>query len=86
VIRVKDENGKPSALSLDELKREFLDNQEYSTIIKTKAGSGGGATPSSGGGATTKKLSEMTPTEEAKFEREDPEGYKAAYAAEFPDG
>jgi len=36
VVRVLDAEGKASALSLDELKKEFLDNKEYSTIIKAK--------------------------------------------------
>jgi len=84
VVRVLSADGKASAMSLAELQREFLDNAEYATIIKKKTGSGGGAAPGGGGGATSKKLSEMTATEEAKFEREDPEGYKVAVAAEAP--
>jgi hypothetical protein len=76
VVRVLDKDGKASALSLNELKQEFLENKDFSSIIKTKAGSGGGANPSGGGGAAQKQLSEMTATEEAQFARENPEAYK----------
>lgn len=83
VVRVLDAEGKASALSLDELKKEFLDNKDYSTIIKTNAGSGGGATNlGGGGGASQKKIAEMTPKEEANFERDNPEGYQAALTSE----
>jgi hypothetical protein len=84
VVRVKDAEGKASALSLDELKREFLDNKEFSGIIRSNAGSGGGATPGAGGGAPGKKISEMTAIEEAKFERENPEAYQVALKSENP--
>ena len=82
VIRVKGADGKASALSLDELKKEFLDNKEFSAIIKANPGSGGGALPGGGGGASLKKLSEMTATEEAEFERTDPAGYTAASSSD----
>ena len=83
VVRVLDAEGKPSTKSLDELNQEFLDNQDLATVIKVQAGSGGGATPSaSPGGAGQKKLSEMTATEEAALERDDPEAYAALLQAE----
>lgn len=83
VVRVLDAEGKASALSLDELKKEFLDNKDYSTIIKANTGSGGGADKSGGGGgASQKKIAEMTAKEEADFERDDPEGYTAALESE----
>jgi uncharacterized membrane protein YqiK len=75
VVRVLDADGKASALSLNELKQEFLENKEFSPIIKTKAGSGGGANPSGGGGAAQKQLSEMTATEESQFANANPEAY-----------
>lgn len=83
VVRVLGADGKASALSLDELKKEFLDNKDYSTIIKANAGSGGGADNSGGGGgASQKKIAEMTAREEADFERGNPDGYKAALTSE----
>lgn len=83
VVRVLGADGKASALSLDELKKEFLDNKDYSTIIKTNAGSGGGATNlGGGGGASSKKIAEMTAKEEADFEKSNPDGYQAALTSE----
>ena len=81
VVRVKNADGSPSTASLDDLRKEFLDNKEYSPIIKANIGNGGGATPGSSGGATVKKLSEMTATEEAAFEKSDPDGHAAALNA-----
>lgn len=78
LTRVLDTAGKPSAMSVNDLKQEFLDNAEYAAIIKGSSASGGGATnQQKGGGAATgkKKLSEMTATEEAKFANEHPEEY-----------
>jgi hypothetical protein len=78
VVRVQNADGTPSTAALADLQKEFLDNKEFSSIIKAKAGSGGGATPGQGGGATTKSLKEMTASEEATFERENPEAYATA--------
>ena len=78
VVRVTNADGSPSTASIGDLHKEFLDNAAFSPIIKAKAGSGGGATPSKSGGATPKKISEMTATEEAAFERDSPEAYAAA--------
>lgn len=83
VVRVLGTDGKASAMSLDEVKKEFLDNKDYSTIIKANAGSGGGADNSGGGGgASQKTIAEMTPKEEGEFEKSNPEGYKAALVSE----
>tara|TARA_R110000803_G_scaffold19510_7_gene50997 strand:+ start:650 stop:1369 length:720 start_codon:yes stop_codon:yes gene_type:complete len=78
VVRVQNADGTPSTAALADLQKEFLDNKEFSSIIKAKAGSGGGATPGQGGGATTKSLKDMTASEEATFERENPEAYATA--------
>ena len=77
ITRVLDAAGKPSALSLDDLKKEFVDNKSYAAIIKASDANGGGAGPSSdGNGVPNKKLSEMTATEEAKFANENPTEYQ----------
>tara|TARA_R110000772_G_scaffold268565_2_gene396222 strand:- start:6759 stop:7490 length:732 start_codon:yes stop_codon:yes gene_type:complete len=78
VVRVQNADGTPSTAALADLQKEFLDNKDFSPIIKAKAGSGGGAIPGQGGGATKKSLSEMSATEEAAFERENPDAYAAA--------
>jgi hypothetical protein len=54
--KVLDADGKPSALSLDDLRKEFVDNKEFASIIRASKASGGGA-PDKGqttrlGGAT----------------------------------
>lgn len=78
ITRVLDASGRPSAMSLADLKQEFVDNAEYAAIIKASSASGGGATSQrQGGGAPTKKsLKEMTATEEAIFANEHPDEYK----------
>ncbi len=79
VARVVDAEGKPSIMGVDELKKEFLDNADYSGIIKANAGKGGGASPSQQqrGGAEVKKFSEMTATEKAVMAKNDPTQYAA---------
>ena len=78
VIRPLDADGKPSIISIDDLKQEFLANEKYKAIIKGKAGSGGGANPSGGGGATgyTKLSDFKNGVEEARFANENPEAYQ----------
>lgn len=77
ITRVVDVNGQPSALSISDLEKEFVDNPAYAAIIKASNANGGGAGEGGeGGGAPRKKLSEMTATEEALFAREHPEEYE----------
>ena len=73
--RVLDVNGQPSAATLDDLKKEFLENKSFAPILTASKGSGGGAGGSNGGGAVKKKLSEMTATEEAVFANANPKEY-----------
>jgi glutaredoxin len=49
VIRVLGEDGKASALSLDQLQKDFLAKEEFKPIIKASNASGGGANPGQGG-------------------------------------
>ena len=53
VTRVLDANGKPSALTLDELETEFRGNKDFAPIIIASKASGSGALGSGGGGAPT---------------------------------
>lgn len=48
--RVLDGEGKPSALTLDELKKNFLADKAFSGIVRASKASGGGANGGSGGG------------------------------------
>lgn len=76
--RVLDENGQPSAKTLDDLKKEFVDNAEYASIIRGTKASGGGATGNgnSGGGAASKKFSELTEAERVELARSNPEKFR----------
>lgn len=65
---VLDEKGQRSALTVDELKKSFIDNKEFSAIIKATSANGGakaGAGSPSGTptGEKTKRLGEMTDEE-----------------------
>ncbi len=47
--RIKDAEGNPSALTLDELKNEFRSNASFAAVIKGSEGSGSGANGGQGG-------------------------------------
>lgn len=69
---VLDADGKPSALTVDELKKEFVGNAAFAPVIAAGKGSGGGAGGASGGGATNKRMTladfnAMKPTARADF-------------------
>lgn len=75
VVRVLDAEGKASALSLDDLKKEFTSNPKYATVIKGSDASGGGAHGNNpGGGAlpTGKKFSSLTLTERTALHAKEP--------------
>jgi len=75
--RVLDEAGQPTAKTLEELKREFVDNKEFASIIKGTNASGGGAggDGNSGGGAD-KKFSDLSEAERVEMHRTNPEKYR----------
>lgn len=81
---ILDGEGKPSELGLDDLKKEFLANQEFSAIIIGSKGSGSGAAGSGGGGAPTKDIRKMTATEEAQFANQFPQEYQRQLGALKP--
>lgn len=71
--RVLDATGKPSALSLDDLRKEIVANTEYATIIKANDATGGGAGGATGGGgASGKKFSDMTEAEKRSLNAANP--------------
>jgi hypothetical protein len=66
-------NNELSALSLDDLEKEFLANPKYAGIIRGTSASGGGANETlPGGGANGKKISEMTEAERVAAYRANP--------------
>lgn len=60
--KVLDAAGKPSALTLDELRKEFVDNKEFASIIRASKASGGSA-PNDG---RTQRLGGATQTSDGK--------------------
>ena len=66
-------NGKPSALSLDELKAEFVNNKAFAPIIKGSSASGAGGAGQGDQGNNKQPVmkraafDQMTPTEQAHF-------------------
>lgn len=72
VTRVLGTDGKPSALTLDDLRKELVANKEYATIIKASGSSGGSATGGTGGASGGKKFSEMTEAERVTLNRDNP--------------
>jgi hypothetical protein len=76
-IRVLDLQGKPSALSIEDLEKEFRANEAFKPLIRASNASGSGASGGQGGGAT-KKPHEMTTAERQEWQLRDPSGFKAA--------
>lgn len=71
-VRVLDLQGKPTALTVDELKQEFISNKAFAPLIAASKATGGGA--SSGGGGAAKTMTKnqfdaMNPTQKMEFMR-----------------
>lgn len=81
-VSVLDATGKPSAASLDDLRKELLSNKNFAPILIGSKASGGGASGGSGGGGASKKLSEMNEAERTAFAKDNPEGFRAELAAQ----
>jgi len=81
VVRVLDKDGKASATTLEELKKELLGNKAFAALlVGSKANGGGSGGGSGGGGGAVKKLSEMNEAERTAFAKDNPEGFRAALA------
>jgi len=79
VLRIRDKDGKPSALTLADLKKETLDNDEYADIlVGSKATGSGGAGGNKGGGAA-KQPSEYTEQERTELYRRDPAEFRRLF-------
>jgi hypothetical protein len=78
-ISILGSDGKPTANSLEDLRKELLSNKAFAPILIGSKASGSGASGGSGrGGASSKKLSDMSEQERVQFQREDPEGFQNA--------
>ncbi len=79
IIRVKGADGKPSALTIEDLKKELVANPDLRAIIRGSAGTGGqngsqGA--GSGSGAAGKKLKDLSEAERVALYRSNPDEFK----------
>lgn len=70
-VRVLDLQGKPTALTVDELKQEFISNKAFAPLIAGSKAAGGGASTGGGGGAakTMKRdqFESMNPSQKMDF-------------------
>lgn len=82
-VRVLDAAGSPSAMSLEDLRKEFVDNKEYAPLIVATRGSGGGAAGSGGGSGSGagKTFKEMDAIERTELHRTNPTRFAAEVAA-----
>lgn len=71
VTVVLDAQGKPSALTVDELKKEIANDPAFAPLIVGSQASGGGAGGAKGGGAA-KQWHEMSGMERVELRRKDP--------------
>lgn len=79
-IRVLDLQGKPSAMTIDELAIEFRNNPAFKPLIAANISSGGGASSGSFGGGAAKKFYEYTEQELRDIKLSNPEMFKQIVA------
>lgn len=80
-VRVLDSQGRPTALTIEDLSKEIAADAALAPIIASSRASGGGASGGSRPGGSGKALKDMSESERIEFYRRDPEGFKAAAAA-----
>ena len=79
-VRVLDLQGKPSAMTIDDLKQEFKVNAMFQDIVVANNSSGGGATGSGQGGGAAKNPKEMTEQERIDLYNRDPVLFKQLFS------
>lgn len=78
-VRVLDLQGKPSAMTIDDLKQEFKANAMFQDIVVANNSSGGGATGGGNGGGAAKNPKEMTEQERIDLYNRDPILFKQLF-------
>jgi len=79
-VRVLDLQGKPSAMTIDDLKQEFKANAMFQDIVVANNSSGGGATGGGSGGGAAKNPKEMTEQERIDLYNRDPVLFKQLFS------
>lgn len=83
ITRVLTVDGKASAMTPDDLGKEYFTNEKYAGIMRANDASGGGASGGNkGGGASSKKLADMNDSERKEWNDRDPAGFAAAVEAD----
>lgn len=76
-VRVLDNEGKPSALTLDQLKDQFKADPVFAPLIAANKANGGGADGGKGGGGgATTKFADMTEQQRTELYNKNPAEYK----------
>lgn len=84
-VSILGSDGKPSTLTADQLIEEFRKNKEFEGLMLAPSSSGGGGgQPGDQGNPGTKQLKDMNEKERVAFAQTDPDGFKAAVAAQTP--
>lgn len=78
-VRVLDLQGKPSAMTIDDLKQEFKSSAMFQDIVVINNSSGGGATGGGFGGGAAKKPSEYSVQEMKDLRALNPELYNQLF-------
>lgn len=81
-LTIRGADGKASALTLDELKKEIASDKRFAPLILASKATGSGAAGVQNGGGAAKPLSQMGDAERTEWARRDPEGFAKAVAAE----
>ncbi len=82
-LRVLGADGKISAFTVDDLKKEFVANQDFAAIIVGSKASGGGANGGKqNGNGVPKKLADMSETERTEYSKSSPQEFAKAVEAE----
>lgn len=77
VVKVLDAEGNPSAMTIDDLRKEIKANELFAPILSgSRANGAGGAGKSDGGRIERKGWDEMTDDERVALRKEDPATYK----------
>lgn len=82
--RIIDTDGKPSALTIQDLEKEIAGDKRFARVIIAGKGSGGGGRGNQDmGGAPDKKPSEMSEQELIDWQKRDPAGFRKANQSNF---
>jgi len=85
--RVLDKDGKVSALTVADLKKEIAEDKRFSSVVVASHASGGGAAGgnnnnSGGAGSGKKKFKELNDAERTEWFKRDPKGFEEAAQAD----